>query len=317
MITPPERRSRQTAAPDRIITLTNDSDGPLPLMQLLAAKMPDAKRTRIKSLLKYGQVKANGTVSRQFDTPVEAGARAEVNLTRPFVEFSSPRMTLVYEDDDIIVVNKGYGLLSMGTDSKRRDLTAYSIVKDYLKRCHPLNKVFIVHRLDRDTSGLMMFAKTPEAKEAMQHNWNNMVLERRYVAVLEGVMEEQSGMIRSYLGETSAMEVYSTHDPKKGVPALTRYRVLGRGHGYTLAEFSLDTGRKNQIRVHAARLGHPIVGDRKYGASSSPIHRLALHARTLKFVHPVTRQAMTFELPVPSRFAGLVKYGANKNNSRK
>ncbi len=159
-----------------------------------------------------------------------------------------------------------------------------------------------------------MFAKTPEAKEAMQHNWNNMVLERRYVAVVEGIVPEDSGVIRSYLGETSAMQVYSSPDPSAGVPAVTRYRVLARGHGYTLMEFSLDTGRKNQIRVHAARLGHPIAGDRKYGAKSSPIHRLALHARTLKFVHPIARRMMEFELPVPSRFAGLVKYGASNHN---
>lgn len=301
------------AGHDKISVKRNATDSPVKLMDFMAMMMPDAKRTALKTLLKYGHIKIGGNVVTQFDAPVEPGVDVTVNHTRPFIVFSSPRMQLVYEDDDIIVVNKGYGLLSMGTDSKRRDLTAYSIVKDYLKKCHPLNKVFIVHRLDRDTSGLMMFAKTQESKEAMQHNWNNMVIERRYVAVVEGVVEEDSGVIRSYLGETSAMQVFSTPDPEAGVLAITRYHVLARGNGYTLMEFSLDTGRKNQIRVHAARLGHPIVGDRKYGAKSSPIHRLALHARSLKFVHPVIRKVMDFELPVPSRFAGLVKYGVSNH----
>ena len=282
-------------------------------MEFMQRMMPDAKRNQLKSWLKYNQVMINGVVTRQFDEPVNPGQWVEINLTRPFVVFSHPRMTMIYEDDHIIVVNKGYGLLSMGTDSAHKDETAYSILKDYVKQKHPMNKIFIVHRLDRDTSGLMMFAKSIEAKEAMQHNWNNMVLSRNYVAVVEGIVEEESGTIRSWLDETSQFEVYSTQQEGKGQLAITRYRLLDKGHGYSLLEFSLDTGRKNQIRVHAAKeLKHPIVGDRKYGAQSSPITRLALHARSLRFAHPITKVDMNFELPVPSRFAGLVKYGKNK-----
>lgn len=294
---------------DKILRIINDSENSCPLMKLLEEKLTGTPRTRIKSLLKYNHVRIGGIISTKFDTPVEVGESAEINFTRPFVEFSNSRMSLVYEDDDIIVINKGYGLLSIGTDSARQHLTAYSILKNYVKKKHPSNKIFIVHRLDRDTSGLMMFAKTSEAKEAMQHNWNNMVLSRKYVAVVEGVIEESTGVIKSHLDENSRFEVYTTHKPGLGQLAITRYRVLDRGQGYTLVEFSLDTGRKNQIRVHAADLGHPIVGDRKYGAASSPIHRLALHARTLSFAHPKTKRLMNFELPVPSRFAGLVKYG--------
>lgn len=284
----------------------------MPLLAMLQQMLPDTNRTRLKSMLKYGHVRLAGQTGLRHDSPVEQGQTVEVNLSRPFVTFSNPRLHLVYEDDDVIVVNKGYGLLSMGTASASREKTAYSILRDYLKRVHPMNKLFIVHRLDRDTSGLMMFAKSPEAKEAMQHNWNNMVLERNYVAVLEGVVEQDEGVIKSYLDENSRFEVYSTKEPGKGKLAVTRYKVLARGRGYSLVQFSLDTGRKNQIRVHASDMGHPIVGDRKYGAASSPIHRLALHARTLRFVHPLTRKVMSFELPVPSRFAGLVKYGSMK-----
>lgn len=295
-------------AEDRVVTRLNTGQETVALLPLLQQALPQMPRTRLKSMLKYGHIRVQGgSGETRHDTPVEPGQSVEINLTRPFVTFSHPRLKLVYEDDDIIVVNKGYGLLSMGTPSSRKDITAYSILKSYVKQVNPLNKLFIVHRLDRDTSGLMMFAKSQEAKESMQHNWNNMVLERCYVAVVEGIMEETSGVVRSYLDETSQYEVYSTHEKGKGQLAVTRYKVIGRGGGYSMVEFSLDTGRKNQIRVHAHDLGHPIVGDRKYGAVSSPIHRLALHARTLRFAHPVTRKYMSFELPVPARFSALVK----------
>ena len=149
----------------------------------------------------------------------------------------------------------------------------------------------------------------PEAKAAMQHNWNNMVLHRTYVAVVEGKVEEEQGVVKSYLGETSQYEVYSSQDPSAGQLAVTRYRRLATANGYSLMELELDTGRKNQIRVHMKDLGHSIVGDRKYGAKSSPIHRLALHARTLDFVHPMTRQELKFETPIPARFTALLTVG--------
>lgn len=295
---------RRGFVPDTIETYTPDTE--VRLLDYLFEAMPQRKRTNVKELLKHNQVRVNGTVTTQFDMPLAAGSTVEVNLTREFPRFYNRRLSIVYEDDDIIVVNKGYGLLSMGND-KVREGTAYSILRDYVKWVNPRNKIFIVHRLDRDTSGLMMFAKTEEAKEAMQHNWNNMVINRKYLAVVEGVVEPDSGVIRSYLAENSRYEVYSTDNPDEGGQlAVTRYRVIKRRNGYTLLEVELDTGRKNQIRVHMKDLGHPIAGDRKYGAKSSPIHRLALHAQTLRFVHPVTRREMNFSTPVPSSFASMV-----------
>lgn len=298
--------------PDRIIRRCNIGSESIMLIKFVELMLPQLSHNAITSLLKHGQVQLCGVITSQFDTPVEPQADVAVNLSRPFVSFKHPRLNIVFEDDDIIVVNKGYGLLSMGTERKQKDITAYAALRDYVKKLSPNNKIFIVHRLDRDTSGLMMFAKNIAAQETMRHNWNNMVLERTYVAVLEGVMEEDSGVIRSRLAENSRYEVYTTHVEGEGKLAVTRYRVLARGNGYTLAEFSLDTGRKNQIRVHAKDLGHPIVGDRKYGAKSSPISRLALHARTLRFVHPRLRKDMRFELPVPARFAALTSYRKNR-----
>lgn len=276
------------------------------LLEFLISAMPDRKRTNIKELLQHNQVRVNGTVTTRFDQPLQPGDSVEINLTREFPYFYNRRLKLVYEDNDIMVANKGYGLLSMGND-KVREGTAYSILKDYLKWVDPRLKIFIVHRLDRDTSGLLMFAKNQEAKERMQHNWNNMVLNRKYYAVVEGNVEQDEGTVRSYLAENSQYEVYSTDNPDEGQLAVTRYKVLKRRNGYSLLEIELDTGRKNQIRVHMKDLGHPIAGDRKYGAKSSPIHRLALHAGTLRFVHPMTRREMNFSTGIPTSFASMVK----------
>ncbi len=290
--------------PDRILRRENKGDSEMGLLEFISAALPDAKRVDLKKWLKFGHFAVNGNVTTAFDAPVPPGGVVELNFTRPFVVFHHPRLKLVYEDDDIIVVDKGYGLLSVGTDSSKKSSveTAYSILRDYVKSKHPSNKIFIVHRLDRDTSGLMVFAKNVEAKEALQHNWNNMVLERKYVALLDGELEQESGEIRSHLAETSQHEVYSTEFPEEGKLAVTRYKVRRKGKGHTLAEFSLDTGRKNQIRVHARDLGCPITGDKRYGNGSGPLHRLALHAETLRFAHPVSRKDMNFTSPVPSQF---------------
>lgn len=249
--------------PDSILVWTAAEESTL--MQCLEAKLTDHKRTSIKALMKYNQVALNSMPTSQFDQPVHAGDTLSVNFTRPFVVFSHPRIKLVYEDNDIIVINKGSGILSVSTDNVK-DGTAYSILRDYLKKKDPRLMLFVVHRLDRDTSGLMMFAKNVEAKEAMQHNWNNMVLGRRYVAVVEGKVEQEEGVVKSYLAETSQFEVYSTQNPDEGQLAITRFKRLQCNNGYSLMELSLDTGRKNQIRVHMKDLGHPIVG----AASTEP-----------------------------------------------
>ncbi len=288
------------------IILSFRAEAPAGLLEFLIQSMPDRKRTTVKDYLKHRQVMVDGVVTTQWDTAVETGSEVRVNTSREFQTFSNPRIKIVYEDDDIIVVNKGYGLLSVGTDSKR-DGTAYSILRDYVKRVDPRQKLFIVHRLDQHTSGLMMFAKTAEAKETMQHNWNNMVLERRYVAVVEGGAPDPSeGIVRSRLAENAEHVVYVTADAEAGREAVTEYRTLAARGNYALVELQLATGRKNQIRVHMQQIGHPIAGDRKYGAATAPIRRLALHARTLRFVHPRTRRDMNFSTPVPASFKSLV-----------
>ena len=302
----PSNHSRPAASFKPDVLKNFSIQAPAELLPFVTENLPEIKRTRLKQMLAHNQIAVNGTPVRQFNHPVQPGDTVSVNFTREFQVFYNRRLKIVYEDDDLLVVNKGYGLLSMGND-KVKDGTAYSILKDYLKRKDPRNKIFIIHRLDRDTSGLMMFAKNEKAKEAMQHNWNNMVLNRKYVTVVEGHVEEPQGVVRSYLGETSQFEVFSTDDPSQGKLAVTRWTRLKEGSEYSLLEVELDTGRKNQIRVHMKDIGHPISGDRKYGAEASPIHRLALHARTLRFIHPVTRREMLFETPVPSSFIRLAR----------
>lgn len=289
---------------DNISELANTSDQPIPLLEFLRSNLPQLSRTAVKALLKYDQIRLEGTVTNQFDIPVAPGQTISINFSRPWQTLSNPRLRIIYEDDDIIVVNKSYGLLSVGTDNKKEG-TAYSILRDYLKRLNPANKLFIVHRLDQHTSGLMLFAKNIKAKEAMQHNWNNMVLDRRYAAIVEGCPEPAEGVRRSRLLENAQHLMYSTDDPK-GLEAVTRYKVLKSRNGYSLVDVSLDTGRKNQIRVHMHDMGTPIAGDRRYGAKTSPIHRLALHARTLRFVHPMTHKDMNFSIPLPASFNSLV-----------
>lgn len=304
--------NKQSFKEDRIISFVNNSPDILPLMEFVSGKMPAAKRTDIKKWLKFGQVMVGGAVTSAFDAPVGTGVEVKINLTRGFPLFRHPRVKLVYEDDDVIVINKGYGILSVRTNPLKREECAYDIVRDYIKDVNPRNRLYVVHRLDRDTSGLMMFTKTEESQQVLRHNWNNMILERLYVAVLEGYLEEDKGYVKSRLAENSQFVVYSTDVPGEGRLAVTHYEVMERGHGYTLAQFSLDTGRKNQIRVHASDLGHPIAGDRKYGASTSPIHRLALHAMTLRFAHPVTRKDMNFQTPIPAAFIGAVRKGSRR-----
>lgn len=290
--------------PDNIENYEVASDDTL--LAFLIKSMPRRTRTTVKDYLEHRQVMVGGAVTSRYDFPLKSGDTVKVNTTREFQVFTHPRLRIVHEDDDIIVIDKGYGLLSMGTD-RIKDGTAYSILREYLKRKDPRNKLFIVHRLDRDTTGLMMFAKNEKAKETMQHNWNNMVLERRYVAVVEGGAPDPSeGIVRSRLAENAEHVVYVTADAEAGREAVTEYRTLAARGNYALVELQLATGRKNQIRVHMQQIGHPIAGDRKYGAATAPIRRLALHARTLRFVHPRTRRDMNFSTPVPASFKSLV-----------
>lgn len=213
-----------------------------------------------------------------------------------------PEITIIFEDADLIVVNKPSGLLTMATD-RGDEVTAYSILMDHVRRNDPRARIFIVHRLDRDTSGLLIFAKNEETKRALQDYWDEAVSERIYVAVTEGTPSPAEGTVVSWLKDNpKSFKVSSCPFDNGGKKAVTHYRVLKSNTRYALVEFELETGRKNQIRVHAAVLGHPVAGDRKYGAQSSPAGRLALHARSIKFKHPWSGEILSFNTGIPAKF---------------
>ena len=215
-------------------------------------------------------------------------------------------LKIVHEDAHLIVVEKPAGLLSMAADTER-DITAYSLLSAHVKRASPQNRIFIVHRLDRETSGLMMFAKSQAAQQALQEDWAEAVLERIYVAVVEGQLQEPEGTVTSWLKENKALVMRSSRTPNDGQKATTHFRVLQSNAVCSLVELRLETGRKNQIRVHMQDLGCSVVGDLKYGATQNPIRRLALQARVLAFRHPVTGEALRFEAPTPKEFLRLVQ----------
>jgi tRNA pseudouridine32 synthase/23S rRNA pseudouridine746 synthase/23S rRNA pseudouridine1911/1915/1917 synthase len=225
-------------------------------------------------------------------------------------------LSILYEDGDILVVSKPSGLLTMGTETDKTR-TAYAMLTDYVRKgCAKSSKrIFIVHRLDRDTSGVLVFAKTVQAKARLQARWEET--EKKYLAVVHGRCGKKEGMISTYLAENAAHVVYSTPNPSKGKLARTGYRVLRDTKEYSLLEVDLLTGRKHQIRVHLAGIGHPVVGDEKYGEGKKAFKRLALHARSLSFIHPVSGRRLAFETEFPEYFSKLLGPGTSTIRAEK
>ena len=282
------------------LSVTKNSE----LLKFLIDQLKGKSRTTVKALLAHRQVSIDNHTITQFDYPVLAGQLVTVTLERIPEEIKYKGLRILFEDPYLIVIEKEAGMLSIAT-AKEKLLTTYSILSGHVKRENPNNRIFVVHRLDRDTSGIMMFAKSEEVQSAMQRAWQDAVIERTYVAVVEGVVENNEGAIRSYLKENKALVMYSTNVPGEGDEAITHYKVLRRGDEITLVELKLETGRKNQIRVHMKDLGHPVVGDKKYGAKTNLIGRTCLHARVLAFIHPVTGSEDRYETPVPGRFMSV------------
>jgi 23S rRNA pseudouridine1911/1915/1917 synthase len=280
---------------------------PVRLDQRLRELFPDASGRAIKQWLERGRVRVAERVVRRGDVAVDADDRVE--LGPPAGPGFPPQLRLVFEDDEILVVDKPPGLLTIATE-RERERTAYRLLADYVgghggaregaRRGGP--RLFIVHRLDRETSGLLVFAKSGAAKRRLQSQFEARTVERRYVAVVEGVVADPRGRLRSRLREDRALRVRPTRDRSAGREAITDYQVLARGERTTLLELSLVTGRRAQIRTQLATAGHPIVGDHAYGARHDPLRRLCLHATRLGFTHP-DGHPLTFESPVPSAFA--------------
>jgi len=276
------------------------------LMKFLLAEMKGKNRNNIKSLLSNKQVIVNGKVESQFNFMLKPGDEIKISNERlkQTEQMTARGFSIVYEDEHLIVIDKHAGILSIATKGEK-NYTAYSFLSRHVKYQNPSNKIFVVHRLDRETSGLMVFARSAKVQKLLQENWNENILERTYIAITQGVVPEDEGTIQSYLHESKALMVYSTEDPDGGKLAITNFKVLKRSDQFTLLEVRLDTGRKNQIRVHMSDYGYPLINDKKYGATANPIGRLGLHARVLSFIHPITRQPLRFQTAIPRKFTRI------------
>lgn len=268
------------------------------LIEFLKKMFSNLSKNSVKSLLHNEKVFVNGNMTTKYNYELNAGDIVEIR------EKVAKNIDIIYEDKDIIVINKPSGLLTVATE-KEKNKTAYHLVKEYLKKKNKNNRIFIIHRLDKDTSGIIMFAKNERAKHLYQDNWNDIVKKRCYYAVIDGKMENEEGTIKSYLKENGNM-VYSVKD-RSGKLAITEYKVLKERKNISLLDINLKTGRKNQIRVHMKENKTPILGDLKYGEKSKLINRLALHAYKLELVNPVTKKLLTFEINMPNEFKTLFK----------
>ena len=289
------------------------------LMDFLQAKMGGMAKASIKQLLSQRRVTVNNAIQTRHDTPIRRGEIVVIASGRGNVELRHPKLRVVYEDDALIVVEKKNGLLTVPVKADSKETTVFSILKEYVRKQSHRNTVHVVHRLDRETSGLLVFAKSPELQEYMRTYWRQLVTKRSYVALVEGKLEKNEGKITSWLTEDSRTALVSSSPVDNGGQlAITNYKVLKESAlqtdevdlktEYSLVELNLETGRTNQIRVHMASMGHPVVGDRKYGNGneSSPIDRLCLHARVLEFIHPMTEKKVRFEAPMPKEFTRVV-----------
>jgi len=232
---------------------------------------------------------------------------SQKNFKSPPKKYQPKGLSILYEDRDIVVVDKISGLLTIATD-KIKDKTAHYLLNNYVRKGvdKSKNRVYIVHRLDRDTSGVLVFAKSESAKSYLQSEWQKF--SKKYYAVVNGSFEEKEGIISSYLVENKMHKMYSTKDTKKGKLAKTGYKVLKESSKYSFVEIDLLTGRRNQIRVHFADMGCPVAGDSMYGTKERHIKRLTLHAASITILHPHTKEKMTFEAKVPIYFKSLIRF---------
>lgn len=276
-----------------------------PLLEYLLANVKES-RSKIKATLQGRGIKVNGKCVTQFDFQLTPGMKVAVSKTKRNQRgFKSRYVKIVYEDRWLVVVEKNVGILSMAAGHS--SLNVKAVLDDYFHKSRQKCRAHVVHRLDRDTSGLMVYAKDIETEQILEHNWHDIVYDRRYVAVVSGEMEQEGGTVANWLKDNKAYITYSSPVDNGGKYAVTHFHVMARTTDHSLVEFKLETGRKNQIRVHTADMGYPVCGDVKYGNGDDPLHRLCLHAYMLCFTHPVTRERMEFETPVPTAFRRLFK----------
>lgn len=296
--TPSQKQKKNTSS----YTIENKDT----LLASLLTNIPNKKRKVIKAVLRDRQVSVDGETVTQFDHVLLPGQQVEVLWDRIVKEKHPRELNIIYIDQDLIIINKPSGLLTVATDKEQRR-TAYSMLSNYAKTEDPENKIFIIHRLDRETSGLLMFARSEHIKREIQETWATTISQRTYVGVVEGVVSPPEGTITSWLTESKAFIVYSSQNQQLGKKAVTHYKKIQGNNDFSLLQITLETGRKHQIRVHMQDRQHPIVGDKKYGSSCNPIGRMGLHAQVLAFTHPTTGEPLRFDTGIPGQFLKLFR----------
>ena len=277
------------------------------LLEFLLMTFKDQSRNSVKSLLGSHRVSIDGAPVTQFNFKLYPGDTVIIS-SNPIRKKTRSNLPIIFEDNDLVVINKPSKLLSVPSDNEKGS-TAFRMVNDYLQQKDKHNRAFIVHRLDEDTSGVLMFAKNDKMARALTDgdNWNNLVKKRGYYAIVEGTLDKKEGIIRSYLKKNSQNMMYSSKKKGDGQLAITNYKIIEENGQYSLADVDIKTGRKNQIRVHFGDLGHFIIGDDKYGKPSNPIKRLGLHAYELDIIHPFNNKLLKFKAPMPKEFLSLFK----------
>jgi RluA family pseudouridine synthase len=273
------------------------------LLDRLAWIFPDSSKTTLRQMLQTGRVRVNGEVEKDAKRAVADDDIVDV-VSKQVARQLPPGLTILHEDVDLIVVLKANGLLTVATE-RERETTVQAYLNAYLGAKRREDRVHVVHRLDRETSGVLVFAKNFHARERLKEQFAEHSVERVYVAIVEGTMEPPRGTIRSHLFERADLKMVSVEPRPDAKLAITHYRTIQSNDKYSMLEVTLETGRKNQIRAHLSEAGHPVIGDRMYGATANPIDRLALHAKLLGFVHPTTGKKLTFATPLPSSFGQL------------
>ncbi|GGI45925.1 pseudouridine synthase [Paenibacillus marchantiophytorum] len=276
---------------------------PMELLPFLIEKLSSLGRNAVKAVLARGQVAVNGKAVTAYNHPLLPDQVVTINKDKVVEDIPLAGMIILHEDEDVIVIQKDAGLLSIAANAEKNEITAYRQLTAHVRNHDPKARIFVVHRLDRDTSGVMMFAKNEKSQQHLQNTWQESVKERTYVALVEGMVRKPEGTISSWLKENpKSLKMFSTPYPNDGQHAVTHYKTLQSNKGFSLLEVNLETGRKNQIRVHMQDIGHPVVGDKKYGSKTKEIGRLGLHARVLAFVHPTTGQLLRYETSIPKLF---------------
>lgn len=292
------RKSRQST-----FTVTKESE----LLKFLLENLKDKTRNKLKGMLTHKQFKVNNDIITQYNHPLKEGDKVIVNWDAPHRKQAYEGIKIVFEDDDVIVINKRSGLLSVGSEKEKRQ-TAYRIVTNHIKQENPTARLFVVHRLDREASGLMVFAKNKSAQLELKDSWDNTSDKNMYLIITEGTIKKDEDTLANFLIESKALIVYTTENKKKGKEAISRYSVVKKNEYYTMLEAWMDTERKHQLRVQLQSIGHPIVGDRKYESKQNPINRMAMHLRRITFIHPATQEEMTFETKVPEDFLKMFRF---------